>query len=416
MTSAIVFQDVSKQYRGSHVSSSLRDELATLLRGRRTRVPFQALSRVSFEVPEGQNLAIIGDNGAGKTTALKLACRISYPSAGTIRVRGRVGALLEVGTGLHPELSGRENIQLYGRILGLQGREITARFDEIVDFSGVEAALDRPVKFYSSGMQMRLGFSLAAHLEPDILLVDEALSVGDVAFQKKCLGKMREVGGQGRTVVFVSHDMGAIRQLAERTLLLREGTLAADGPTTEVVERYLRESAPDPDANGDLSSAWRPDPSLSRAVELQAAQRLGPQVLDEDEPLNVRVRLRVRVAVPSVGVSFTLFHADGTAVGSGFSNEIPVAEGDEFVDLDLCVEDMHLAPGDYFLMLACGAGDNRSGHVNYDAVGRALDFTVGRGAGSVAGTAAKWRREWGAIRFEDVMIARLATADTSGES
>jgi lipopolysaccharide transport system ATP-binding protein len=200
---------------------------------------FWALRDVNFELAPGGALGLVGRNGAGKTTLLKVLARITKPTAGLARVRGRVGTLLEVGTGFHPELTGRENIRLNGAILGMPRAEIARRFDEIVEFAEVESFIDTPVKRYSSGMCMRLAFSVAAHLEPDILIVDEVLAVGDAAFQRKCLGKLGSIGGEGRTVVFVSHNMSAVRQLCTDAILLEAGTVRSAGSVDEIVEEYL---------------------------------------------------------------------------------------------------------------------------------------------------------------------------------
>lgn len=201
---------------------------------------FWALNNVSFDVQQGDCVGIVGRNGAGKSTLLKILSRITEPSAGTVSIRGRVASLLEVGTGFHPELTGRENIFLNGAILGMSRREINRKFDQIVDFSEVEKFLDTPVKRYSSGMYVRLAFAVAAHLEPEILVVDEVLAVGDARFQKKCMGRMGEVGKEGRTVLFVSHNMGAVSELCNRAILLSEGKLVADGSTASVIEKYLQ--------------------------------------------------------------------------------------------------------------------------------------------------------------------------------
>lgn len=198
-----------------------------------------ALKDVSFEVNEGEVLGIIGRNGAGKSTLLKILSRITEPTSGYIDIHGRISSLLEVGTGFHPELTGRENIFLNGAILGMRKREIEEKFDEIVKFAEIEKFIDTPVKRYSSGMYVRLAFAVAAHLEPEILVVDEVLAVGDADFQRKCLGKMGEVAKGGRTVIFVSHNMGAISELCQRTVLLREGKIIEDGPTKQVVGKYL---------------------------------------------------------------------------------------------------------------------------------------------------------------------------------
>jgi lipopolysaccharide transport system ATP-binding protein len=201
---------------------------------------FWALREVGLEIGQGETVGIIGKNGAGKSTLLKVLSRVTAPTRGEVRLDGRVASLLEVGTGFHPELTGRENIYLNGAILGMRKGEIARKFDEIVDFSGVEAFIDTPVKRYSSGMYVRLAFAVAAHLEPEILLVDEVLAVGDAEFQKKCLGKMGDVAREGRTVLFVSHNMAAIRNLCARSVLLEDGRVAADGPSEDTVNRYLR--------------------------------------------------------------------------------------------------------------------------------------------------------------------------------
>jgi len=249
---AILVQNLGKQYyigKKQENFRTLRDTLADtvtapfrraakLLRGQATGAAgldetIWALKEISCEVKRGEVVGIIGPNGAGKSTLLKILSRITEPTAGFVEIHGRVGSLLEVGTGFHQELTGRENIYLNGAILGMRRTEIDNKFDEIVSFAEVERFMDTPVKHYSSGMRLRLGFSVAAHLEPEILLVDEVLAVGDAAFQKKCMGKMGNVAQQGRTVLFVSHNMGAITQLCERVLWLEDGKLKLTGPASE---------------------------------------------------------------------------------------------------------------------------------------------------------------------------------------
>ncbi len=198
-----------------------------------------ALKDISFEVNQGEVLGIIGKNGAGKSTLLKILSRVTNPSVGQIKVKGRIASLLEVGTGFHPELTGRENIFLNGAILGMTKQEIRSKFDEIVDFSGVERYIDTPVKRYSSGMYVRLAFAVAAHLEPEILIIDEVLAVGDAEFQKKCLGKMKDVSGQGRTVLFVSHNMGMVNSLCNKGIVLTHGQISFEGSAAESVSFYL---------------------------------------------------------------------------------------------------------------------------------------------------------------------------------
>ncbi|MDZ4768862.1 MAG: ABC transporter ATP-binding protein, partial [Chloroflexota bacterium] len=243
---AVRVENVSKSYTIAHEGKryrTLREDLIALIPGRgsprTTRETFWALRDVSFEVPRGEVMGIIGRNGAGKSTLLKILARITKPTTGSIDLYGRVGSLLEVGTGFHPELTGHENIYLSGTILGMRRAEIARQFDAIVDFAEVEQFLDTPVKRYSSGMYMRLAFAVAAHLEPEILIVDEVLAVGDAAFQKKSLGKMGDVAKSGRTVLFVSHNMAAVEALCSRALLLERGRTAFLGAASEAIGRYL---------------------------------------------------------------------------------------------------------------------------------------------------------------------------------
>jgi lipopolysaccharide transport system ATP-binding protein len=226
-----------------------------------------ALKDVSFEVKQGEVMGVIGRNGAGKSTLLKILSRITQPTSGRAVINGRVSSLLEVGTGFHPELTGRENVYLNGTVLGMSKVEIDRKFDEIVDFSGVEKFIDTPVKRYSSGMQVRLAFSVAAHLEPEILLVDEVLAVGDAEFQKKCLGKMESVAGEGRTVLFVSHNMDAIQRLCGRSILLEGGHVALDDHTRQVVQRYLTTRYIDGSGDVSLNSLPREE-GLGERVKL----------------------------------------------------------------------------------------------------------------------------------------------------
>jgi lipopolysaccharide transport system ATP-binding protein len=249
MATAISVEGLSKRYRIGELQSAygtLRDSFAAATRRllqrdhRRHEEEIWALRDVSFDVAEGGVLGVIGRNGAGKSTLLKILTRITTPTSGRATIRGRVGSLLEVGTGFHPELTGRENVFLNGSLLGMKRREIIKKFPEILEFSGVEKFIDTPVKRYSSGMSVRLAFAVAAHLEPEILLVDEVLAVGDAEFQRRCLGRMEDMGDSGRTVLFVSHNMQAVTQLCDRALLLDGGEVVLDGQSNEVVAHYLQ--------------------------------------------------------------------------------------------------------------------------------------------------------------------------------
>jgi lipopolysaccharide transport system ATP-binding protein len=247
-----------------------------------------ALEDVNFEIKRGEVVGIIGRNGAGKSTLLKILSRITEPTKGRVEIRGRVASLLEVGTGFHPELTGRENIYLNGAILGMKRAEIRRKFDEIVDFSGVEKFLDTPVKRYSSGMYVRLAFAVAAHLEPEILVVDEVLAVGDAEFQRKCLGKMQEVAGHGRTILFVSHNMPAVERLCGRVIWLDNSRVALDGGPADVVERYL-----DHDDATDIQQAIEllPSDPIFRLLDLQITQ--GGEVVREG--INVAAPLKIAI-------------------------------------------------------------------------------------------------------------------------
>ncbi|HEY1251997.1 MAG TPA: ABC transporter ATP-binding protein [Thermoanaerobaculia bacterium] len=248
---AIRVQDLGKQYTLGRSRASYRTLRETLMeavarpferirRNRPTAETIWALKNVSFEIPDGQAVGVIGRNGAGKSTLLKVLSRITMPTQGRAEIHGRVGSLLEVGTGFHPELTGRENTYLNGAILGMRNREIDKRFDDIVQFAELEKFVDTPVKHYSSGMYMRLAFAVAAHLETEILLIDEVLAVGDATFQKRCLGKMEEVAAAGRTVLFVSHNMTAVSALCSRAIWIDAGSLGADGAADEVTSRYIQ--------------------------------------------------------------------------------------------------------------------------------------------------------------------------------
>jgi lipopolysaccharide transport system ATP-binding protein len=250
---AIKVENLGKKYAiGAYQGryKSLRDSLSEVAKASIRRIiqhntisvserEIWALKNVSFEIKHGEVVGIIGRNGAGKSTLLKILARITEPTTGEIRIRGRVGSLLEVGTGFHPELTGRENILLNGAILGMRRNEIQRKFDEIVDFAEIEKFIDTPAKHYSSGMYMRLAFAVAAHLEPEVLLIDEVLAVGDLEFQKKCLGKMGEVAKQGRTVLFVSHNMGAVNSLCEKGIYLEQGKIEFIGEISTTIEQYL---------------------------------------------------------------------------------------------------------------------------------------------------------------------------------
>ena len=271
-----------------------------------------ALKDVSFEVEEGERIGIIGFNGAGKSTLLKIFSKITAPTQGQIKIRGKVASLLEVGTGFHPELTGRENIFLNGTILGMKYPEIEKKFDEIVEFSEIGKFIDTPVKRYSSGMYVRLAFAVAAHLEPEILVVDEVLAVGDFAFQRKCLEKMEDVSTGGRTVLFVSHNMGSIHRLCNRAVLLRQGEVSAIGTTEAVINKYMQEGIAGAAQYSQPSNPQKP----MNLLEVRVANRQGATVAQYgyDEPVSVRLKYEINEPVRGCYVGIELLTSMGVSV------------------------------------------------------------------------------------------------------
>ena len=306
---------------------------------------FWSLKDVSFEVKEGEVIGLIGRNGAGKSTLLKLLSRITAPTRGRITLDGKVGSLLEVGTGFHPELSGRENIFLNGAILGMHRNEIQAKFDEIVDFAGVEKFLETPVKRYSSGMYVRLAFSVAAHLETDILLVDEVLAVGDNQFQKKCLNKMDDISGSGRTVVFVSHNMGTILSLCSRCLFLKQGQLDFDSEPQEAVRKYLEEAQPTMQLDRQLQADG--SPTLIQG-------RLDPKETDDGFLLDLTFTVESGMDTESC---FNIYTKDSLGQPIGFSS-LGIFNSEDMLQLkkgkntfSVRIDASSLAIGTYFISI-----------------------------------------------------------------
>jgi lipopolysaccharide transport system ATP-binding protein len=330
---------------------SLPSRLQAAWRNHGTGEEFWALRKVSFEVRPGEVIGVIGRNGAGKSTLLKILSRITAPTAGGVDLHGRVGSLLEVGTGFHPELTGRENIFLSGAMLGMRRSEVRAHFDAIVAFAEVEQFLDTPCKHYSSGMYTRLGFAVAAHLRTDILLVDEVLAVGDASFQQRCLGKMAEVAGGGRTVLFVSHNLGAIGSLCPRTLWLDHGELHQDGPSREVIERYLADVA---GQAGTAATAAAPaGPAWLVSARLAERNGTARQAFSMTEPVRVECEYQVAQAggyTLSVQVKEFDFSpvVHCTSGDAGFA--VPGTTGRHRIAVE--VPDMQLYPGRYWLRLA----------------------------------------------------------------
>jgi lipopolysaccharide transport system ATP-binding protein len=345
---------------------------------RDTEAELWALRDVSLQIQRGEAVALIGPNGAGKSTLLKLLSRITLPTEGRIVLRGRVATLLEVGTGFHPELSGRENIFVNGAILGMRRREIETKFDEIVEFSGIERFIDTPVKRYSTGMYVRLAFAIAAHLEPEILLVDEVLAVGDADFQRKCLGKMQEVSEHGRTVVFVSHNLAAVQRLCSRAYWIGNGHIAGEGPTAEVVAAYMRESGSRQEGGEAVigADAHRIGTGAVRLLAAALVNDAGDSItqLAIGERFGVRMRFEVVEAIDDAVVELGISGVDGTRLLTAHNVD---RDGTPFV----------LEPGSYqiqaWLGVALLPGElqisvavHRIGGLTLDLVEGVLSFSV----------------------------------------
>ena len=397
---AIRVEELGKRYRiGERVRyKSLRESVSNVarraLRGEhRPHETIWALKDVSFEVQPGEVVGVIGRNGAGKSTLLKILSRITEPTEGRVELHGRVGSLLEVGTGFHQELTGRENIYLNGAILGMKRAEIERKFDEIVAFAEIERFLDTPVKHYSTGMYLRLAFAVAAHLEPEILLVDEVLAVGDAEFQKKCLGKMGDVARGGRTVLFVSHNLGAVTGLCTRALCFDGGRLVQDGSATEVVTSYVRSAN-----QGEPSDLARfRSPGLGWEVGFTSVRLIceDGRSVRCDEPLVFELALESRGGVRRLTLAASIFNSLGACVGTLFDRQAFDAPAARRVDLRLRISALSLAPGLYTTGFSLGRGDERGARHDLDIVVGTPTFEVlGFGDASHIST---WNPSWGDI-------------------
>jgi lipopolysaccharide transport system ATP-binding protein len=328
---AVHAENLGKMYRlGSQVLAyqTLRESLPDMFKRKessREGEVLWALRNVSFDIEQGAVIGIIGRNGAGKSTLLKILSRVTEPSEGYAEIHGRVGSLLEVGTGFHPELTGRENIFLNGAILGMRRSEIERKLDEIIDFSEIEKFIDTPIKRYSSGMQMRLAFSVAAHLEPEILVVDEVLAVGDADFQRKCLGKMQDVSTEGRTILFVSHNMSAILRLTTESIVLNHGNIVKRAPTPEAVDFYLSQGFAE-----EGQRIWQPDevdkasdPFIPIAMRVSNLGQPATDTVRSTAPIAVEVEYELTSDVKGLRVGFYLMNTRGELIFTSFDTDDP---------------------------------------------------------------------------------------------
>ena len=425
MSTAIEFNNVSKQYKLGLVSTKTLSH--DLNRWWQTKIlgkedPYLkigsvndrsakadsdyvwALKDIDFKVEQGDVVGIIGKNGAGKSTLLKLLSRVTNPTTGTIRARGRIASLLEVGTGFHPELTGRENIYMNGSIMGMNKAEITRKLDEIVDFSGCERYIDTPVKRYSSGMTVRLGFAIAAHLDPEILVVDEVLAVGDAEFQRKAIGKMQDVSkGEGRTVLFVSHNMESVRSLCKHGVLLENGCTKYFGDINDVVNFYINESVVDVGdikriASPDLAN-YRNDDGSTRQLEIIEVERVSPYKVDSTDSCVFRIRVKKhsdsikRIQMTTLIDDFDIW----ARVGLTCSNEMDITNEPEIFDLEIKLNNLNLRRGQYSLNFWLGYGDIHSSFRLYDCVYNVLTFKVETYNKKFFSF---WEREWGSCYFD----------------
>jgi lipopolysaccharide transport system ATP-binding protein len=429
MTTVIKAENISKQYRLGYVGSgSIKDDVKRWWYGIRGKVDplltvgesndrtrkgesdyVWALKDINFEIQQGDTVGIIGRNGAGKSTLLKLLSKVTAPTTGNIKVKGRIASLLEVGTGFHGELTGRENIYLNGAIMGMRKHEITRRLDEIVDFAGVERYLDTPVKRYSSGMYVRLGFAVAAHLDNEILIVDEVLAVGDAEFQKKCLGKMGDVAkGEGRTILFVSHNMVSIQQLTKNSILMENGKIMKIGSTDEIVNFYHTTFKIAAQETYNLENKKRNFEGLSMEYEILSVSlsNCDNNIIYCFAPIEINIKIRQNIYLPEFRFSMTIFKMDGTPVGSFFS------DNQSFSSFDLTEENYHikinnhnLTPGSYYCGLAVGAGTDKNRHTDFDIVMDVLHFEV-LPERDEQGAISNWFSGWGPINFKDITVEK----------
>jgi lipopolysaccharide transport system ATP-binding protein len=345
---AIKVSNLSKKYVvGKLKDTSIRTSLSNIFSKSNSKSQtFWALTNISFEIEKGDVIGIIGKNGAGKSTLLKILSQITKPTEGKIEINGRIASLLEVGTGFHPELTGRENIFLNGTILGMTRKEVKEKFNEIVAFSGVEKFIDTPVKHYSSGMYVRLAFAVAAHLEPEILIIDEVLAVGDVEFQKKCLGKMKEVAGEGRTVIFVSHDINAITSLCKKTILLEHGKLLEYGDTADIVTVYLKKF-------NDVNSIWQSNKESNQAFISKAnCNFTGEQ---PHMKLGINVTIAAKSETPNCFIAFDIVNGTGQIVGQSIPSLQPFIQlNNETKEFSFEINIDAFVPDDYYIAIWIG--------------------------------------------------------------
>ena len=365
---------------------------------------FMALNGIDLTVYKGEALGIIGSNGAGKSTLLKLLSRVTAPTEGEIDLYGRVASMLEVGTGFHGEMTGRENVYMNGAILGMSREEIDAKMEDIIEFSEVREFIDTPVKRYSSGMYVKLAFSVAAHLDSEIMIMDEVLAVGDMAFQKKCLDKMRDAAQkEGRTVLYVSHNMNTIRQLCDRCVVLDKGKVVFDGDTEEAIGVYRNQ-------NDELKLSYDYSDTPRSVNETRKIQLLGADILDLEEArickgenLNFIMHIRANADAKEIGFRFEVFYLDDTVAGTIFSDKAVSAQKGQKLDLHIELSTKNFAPGKYRLVALAYERDRYGNQVGVDRVDPAMCFEILNGQEDDL----MWLHQyWGHVHFDNMVIRK----------
>ena len=365
---------------------------------------FYALNGINFEVYKGERLGIIGGNGAGKSTTLKLLSRVTAPTEGNIYIKGRISSMLEVGTGFHPELTGRENIYLNGAILGMSKAEVDSKIEDIIDFSECRQFIDTPVKRYSSGMYVKLAFSVAAHLDLEILIMDEVLAVGDMAFQKKCIKKMSEVAeNEGRTVLYVSHNMNTIRQLCDRCIVLDHGTIIYDGNVEEAIAIYMNTSNLLKDCYDYTNIKRSPNETRSlQLIGLDTTNKLGSKVYKKED-FNFILHCRANKKIKNVGIRFEVYYYDGTLLGTIFSDKSISSDANKIIDLKIKFSTKNFTDGKYRVVALAFEYDKFGNQIGIDRVDPALIFEI-----LPCNDTLVWLHQyWGNIQFDDMIIEEM---------
>lgn len=420
---AIEFENISKQYRLGLVSTRtishdlkrwytttvLRKEDPYLKIGevndRTSKGESEyvwALKEIDFKVEQGDVLGIIGKNGAGKSTLLKILSKVTSPTTGTIKARGRIASLLEVGTGFHPEMTGRENIFMNGAIMGMTKAEISRKLDEIVDFAGVERYIDTPVKRYSSGMTVRLGFAIAAHLEPEILVVDEVLAVGDAEFQKKAIGKMQDVSkGEGRTVLFVSHNMGAVRNLCNKGIVLQNGKIVFQGKASDAIDNYIYNKT-----KSDTFISKEENVRINRTKGTTGDITFMSIELENDkenyysnEDIIILCKVKGNRTAEKVRINFTVYNNEDQPIGSCFGSDLfDIKQGEE-KRIEVRVKNHNLSIGVYFVSMSLGKGNFAEGMIDFDVITSIIKFNIIGSDSNLMTGFSSWNKEWGHVLF-----------------